>query len=218
MIAFLASADTGNFVQDTQLYERSVASTNTLLDLWWLAALLLVVLVLTVWLSFKSRMVSKLDANCKSAFADIDALLSERHALIPNLVEVTKAHVHHELAVLDRVIEAQQKALETTGANRMHAETEVGNAINQLVNAAAVMPDLESSNEYRNLKKELIRIEEKVTASRRYYNTTVAEYEAVKGGFVAGFVSRIGGHGDHRRYDLGEKREQLAEPQRIAFS
>ena len=217
MFAILAAVATGNFADDTRLYERSVSSTNTLLDFWWVGALMILALVLGLWLSSKSRMVSKLDANCKTAFADIGALLSERHALIPNLVEVTKAHVHHELAVLDRVIKAHQKALETTGAYRMHAETEVGNAINQLVNAAASMPELESSNEYRNLKKELIRIEEKVTASRRYYNTTVAEYEAVKGGFVTGLVSRMGGHGDHQRYDLGEKREQLAEPQRITF-
>lgn len=164
------------------------------------------------------RKLAALEARCASAFGDIDALLAERHALIPNLVAVTKEHIGHEIKVLDRLLDAQQDALETFGRNRMTAETEVGDAINQLVNIAGSMPQLASSNQFPELRLELARIEERVTASRRYYNSTVAEYEAARGGFVSAQLARMAGMPQHARFDLGDQRAEIAAPQRVAFS
>lgn len=216
MIELLASA-TSNFAEDTRLYERSVGSTNFLLDLWWLWLALLLAVGLAFWLARKKKHVHLLDARCKSAFGDVDALLSERHALIPNLVEVTKAHSSQDLAVLDRLLDAHRHALGSTGANRMRAETDVGHAVNQLVSVAGSMPELSSSREFVHLRQELVRIEEKVTAARRFYNLTVAEYDAERGGTLSGLLARLSGLADHERYDLGERRAELSEPQRIAF-
>lgn len=145
-----AAAPTGSFSEDTRLYERSVDSTNVLLDLWWLWLILAVVTVAVVTMAGMRRKLAALEARCAAAFGDVDALLAERHALIPNLVAVTKEHIGHEIAVLDRLIEAQQNALETFGRNRMTAETEVGNAVNQLVSIAGSMPKLASSSQSPN--------------------------------------------------------------------
>lgn len=213
----LSAAVSGSFADDTRLYDRSVGSTNFLLDYWWLWALAIVALVLGFWFSGVRRKVAALEARCRSAFGDIDALLSERHALIPNLVAVTKEHADQDLEVLDRLIDAHQAAIETMGHNRLSAETEVGHALNQLVNIAGSMPELSSSSQFPELRRELSRIEERVTAARRYYNTSVAEYEAVRGGFLSELMARLSGLPRHARYDLGEQREAISAPQRVAF-
>ncbi|ASJ91519.1 LemA family protein [Porphyrobacter sp. CACIAM 03H1] len=212
-----ATAPAGSFSEDTRLYERSVDSTNFLLDLWWLWLIIAVVTVAVVTIMGMRRKMAALEARCAAAFGDVDALLAERHALIPNLVAVTKEHIGHEIAVLDRLLEAQQNALETFGRNRMTAETEVGNAVNQLVNIAGSMPKLASSSQFPELRLELSRIEERVTAARRYYNTTVAEYDAARGGFVSGLLARFAPLPEHDRFDLGEQRAEIAAPQRVAF-
>ena len=206
-----------SFSEDTRIYDRSVESTNFLLDFWWVWLIAAVVLMAVASVLRTRRKQAALEARCASAFADIDALLAERHALIPNLVAVTKEHVGHEIKVLDRLLEAQQNALETFGHNRMNAETEVGNAINQLINVAGSMPQLASSNQFPELRIELTRIEERVTASRRYYNSTVAEYDAARGGVVASQIAKLSGLPQHARFDLGEQRAEIAAPQRVAF-
>lgn len=206
-----------NFSEDTKIYDRSVESTNFLLDFWWLWLLAAVAIIAVASLLRTRRNLAALEARCASAFGDIDALLAERHALIPNLVAVTKEHVGHEIKVLDRLLEAQQNALDTFGRNRMNAETEVGNAINQLVNVAGSMPQLASSNQFPELRIELTRIEERVTAARRYYNSTVAEYDAARGGFVSSKLAAMSGLPQHARFDLGEQRAEIGAPQRVAF-
>jgi LemA protein len=206
-----------SFSEATRIYDRSVESTNFLLDFWWVWLLAAVALVAVATLLRTRRKLATLEARCASAFGDIDALLAERHALIPNLVAVTKEHIGHEITVLDRLLEAQQNALETFGRNRMTAETEVGNAINQLVNVAGSMPQLASSNQFPELRIELTRIEERVTASRRYYNSTVAEYDSARGGFFSSRLAAMSGMPKHARFDLGEQRTEIAAPQRVAF-
>src|SRR5690606_9701415 len=120
---------TGDFAADTGLYDRSVTSTNVLLDLWWLWLLLVAVAVAYFWLRNRSNLVNRLEQRCSAAFADIDAILAERHALVPNLVEIAKAQSDFELDVLDRLIDAQRDALEALGELRMTAETKLGNAL-----------------------------------------------------------------------------------------
>lgn len=56
-----------------------------------------------------------------------------------------------------------------------------------------------------------------MTAARRYYNTTVAEYDAARGGFVSGLLARFAPLPGHARFDLGEQRAEIAAPQRVAF-
>lgn len=211
------SSTAQNFSQDTRIYDRSVESTNFLLDFWWLWLMAVVAMVAVALLLRTRRKLASLEARCAAAFGDVDALLAERHALIPNLVAVTQEHVGHEIRVLDRLLEAQQNALDTFGRNRMNAETEVGNAINQLINVAGSMPQLASASQFPELRIELTRIEERVTAARRYYNSTVAEYDSARGGFVESRIAALVGLPQHDRFDLGEQRAEIAAPQRVAF-
>lgn len=208
---------TGDFVQDTGLYDRSVTSTNVLLDLWplWLAIVL--GFVVFYWIRNRSRFLSRLEQRCSAAVADVDAILAERHALIPNLVEIARSHTNFELTVLDRLIEAQRDALKAMGEYRLTAETELGNAINQFVSAASQMPDMRSGEEFKHLRQELVRVEEKVTAARRYYNMTVEEYRAITNSFPVNLMFWIKRE-SFEKFSLGERRAELAEPIAISLS
>ena len=215
MLRLSASARTGNFSTDTQLYERSVGSTNLVLDYWWVGALGLLALALFLVFRGSRNQVTLLDQRCKVAFADIDALLAERHALVPNLVKIAQQHLVENRDMLDKLLDAQAEALEALGEIRMKAETRLGDAINSVVNIAAQTPQLSHSDVFASLRTDLTRIEEKITAGRRFYNLAVGEYDAVRRGVITRLWAPRDA-GDHPLFTVGERREELSE--RIAVS
>ena len=99
----------------TDLSGRLARATNFILDHWWLWLLLGSVL----WIGLKVRsqhfMLGHLDERADAAFADVDALLVERHTLIGNLVEVVRAFATREHDVIRDVLTARVDALEAIG-------------------------------------------------------------------------------------------------------
>jgi LemA protein len=212
------AATGGSFAEDTRLYERSVDSTNVLLDLWWAWLAAFAVLVLYWTWRRSNRVTALLDQRCRAAFHDIDALLQERHSLVPNLVEVTRQHLATNQQVLDKLLEAQARALDSLAGHRMKAETLLGDAINSVINIAGKAPDLKSSEVFTTLRDDLVRIEEKITAARRYYNTTVGEYNTVVNSWPSSLFVRFGTKSTHEFFSVDERREELAQPIAISLA
>lgn len=205
------------FAEATNLFGRSVDSTNFLLDLWWLWAMVIIVMLAIFYVQAKHKLLGQLDERCEAAFADIDAILAERHALIPNLVEAVKAFAGQEHKVLKDVIDARARATSTTGGARFDAEAAVGSSLANLWSITESYPELASSQHFRELRAELTRIEEKITASRKFYNLSVEELYGVSRAFPAMWIAKFARLGDHKKFNLGERREALSEPVRIAF-
>lgn len=218
MVKLLAASATSGFAEDTRLYERSVGSTNFLLDLWWLWLVALAALMLYFSWRGSNRRIALLDQRCRAAFHDVDALLQERHALVPNLVEITRQHLATNREVLDKLLEAQARALKALANNRMSAETMLGDAINSVVNIAAQAPDLKSSEVFASLRADLVRIEEKITAARRYYNTTVGEHNALRQSWPTSLFARFGNGAQHEFFSVDERRAELSEPLTISLA
>jgi LemA protein len=206
-----------DFARDTALYDRSVNSTNIVLDLWWLWLLLVAVVVLVLWYRNKSDLFNKLEQRCSAAFADIDAVLAERAALVPNMVEIARGQAMFELEVVNQLVEAQKAVLGAFGTGRLSAETQLGTAITVFTNMAAKIPELNTVPEYGKLRQELVRLEEKIAASRRYYNMTVEEYHAVMNSFPNTLI-RPAKLETFDKFSLGERRAEFAEPIAISLT
>ncbi|QGN55795.1 LemA family protein [Novosphingobium sp. Gsoil 351] len=205
------------FSQATDLFGRAVRSVNFVLDNWagWL------VVGALVWLALRVRsrheLLGQLDERCEAAFADIDALMAERHGLIPNLVETVKAFAVQEHRVLQDVIEARARAMATAGNARLEAEVQIGQSLNSLWAISENYPQLASSGHFADLRRELTRIEEKVTASRKFYNLTVEEMNSVRRAFPGNVIAMFTKLGEHEKFSLGDKRATYAEPVKVTF-
>ncbi|HUQ12697.1 MAG TPA: LemA family protein, partial [Novosphingobium sp.] len=117
------------FSEATNLFGRSVDFTNFFLDNWPLWILVLAAAWLFLTVRAKHQLLGELDERCEAAFGDIDALLVERDALIPNLVEAVKGFAGQEHKVLKDVIDARARATSATGGARLDAATQVGQAL-----------------------------------------------------------------------------------------
>lgn len=208
---------TQSFSEATNLFGRAVDATNWLLDNWgwWFAG------VMALWVLFllrdKHQVLGELDERCEAAFGDIDAHLSERHTLIPNLVEAVKGYCGQEHAVLKDLIDARARATSATGGARLDAEAKIGASLANLWNVTEAYPELASSQHFRELRAELTRVEEKITASRKFYNLAVEEFYGIKRAFPGNLVAAVARFNDFDKFTLGERREAFAEPVKVNF-
>ena len=206
-----------NFAQATDLFGRSVGATNYILDHWWVWPVLGFAVWVVLHLRARHELLGELDERCEAAFADIDALLAERHALIPNLVEAVKAFAGQEHKVLKDVIDARARATSTTGGARLDAEAKVGQALANVWDVAESYPELTSSQHFRELRSEMTRVEERITAGRKFYNLAVEEMNGSRRAFPGNLIALFAKLGTHEKFTLGERRETFAEPVKVSF-
>ena len=118
----------------------------------------------------------KLRNNRENAFANIDVQLKQRHDLIPQLVATVKGYAQHEKELLTRVTEARAAAMSATGINnKILAENQLSSALAGLKVSLEAYPDLKANQNFLQLQGEISDIENKLAATRRYFNTATRE-------------------------------------------
>jgi len=148
----------------------------------------------------------------------VDVPLKHRHNLIPSLVETVRGFVGHEFAVLTEVTKARASALGATRPEtRLEAETQVGQTISSLLTVVERYPDLQTSSHFRDLRVELTDAENRITASRRFYNLAVDEFNATLRQFPGNLIGSAVRLGRRKPFDLGVERILLDEPVSIRF-
>jgi LemA protein len=112
------------------------------------------------------------------AFATVDALLKKRHDLVPNLTAAVGGAMTHERALLTRLTELRSRAasLDLSQAPRVQAESELGGTLGALVARVEAYPELGANENVLHLQASLNEVEEQISAARRFYNATVADY------------------------------------------
>ncbi len=145
------------------------------------AFLLLIGLIIILAVIVYNKII-KLKVRVEEGMADIQVQLKRRHNLIGNLVETVKGYASHEKETLEKVIQARNAAQQASeqgnvgvmqSAERMLSSALSGLKINALSEA---YPDLKANTNFLQLQAELTDTEDKVAASRRFYNTTVQAY------------------------------------------
>ncbi|MGL4404487.1 MAG: LemA family protein [Notoacmeibacter sp.] len=157
-----------------------------------------------------------LDERCNTAFADIDVLLKHRHSLIPGLVESVKAYVSHERELMLAVIAARAEAIKAmTPELKLKAEKNVTQTVNALISACDRNPELKASDHFREFRADLKDVENRVTASRRFYNLAVDEFNATVRQFPGSVIGAASRLARRQHFDLGTERVLLDEA--VAF-
>jgi LemA protein len=108
------------------------------------------------------------------AWSDIDVQLKRRYDLIPNLVETVKGYASHEKEVFERVTQARTAAMQATGIeDKGKAENILEGTLKSLFAVSEAYPDLKANQNFLELQRELSDTENKIQASRRFYNSNV---------------------------------------------
>ena len=134
--------------------------------------IILVVFVLYVIAVYNGLVVAR--QRVKEAWSTIDTQLKRRYDLIPNLLETVKGYAKHEKATLQAVIEARNSAMKVTGAaQKGKAEETLSGTLKSIFALGESYPELKANTNFLELQRELTDTEDKIQATRQFYNTVV---------------------------------------------
>ncbi|HAS00215.1 MAG: LemA-like protein [Candidatus Moranbacteria bacterium GW2011_GWC2_37_73] len=128
------------------------------------------------------------------AWSDIDVQLKRRYDLIPNLINTVKGYATHEKELFERVTAARTAAMSAgSPAEKQDAENMLSGTLKSLFAVSENYPDLKANQNFLELQRELTDTEDKIQASRRFYNGNVRDFnikiETFPSNIVAGMLN-----------------------------
>jgi LemA protein len=186
-------------------------STSTLI-------VLAVIVVFVIWAISVYNGLVGMRQRVNQAFADVDVQLKQRHDLVPNLVETVKGYAAHERGTLEEVVKARNAAVSAQGpAQQAAAENMLSGALRQLFALSEAYPDLKANANFQQLQAELSDLENKIAASRRFFNNAVQEYNTGIQRFPAALFATSFGFTQKDYFDLGDDRKAVSDAPQVKF-
>ena len=113
----------------------------------------------------------------ENAWAQIDVQLKRRYDLIPNLVETVKGYAKHEKTLLEDITKARAAVMSANSISETaEASNYLSSTLKSLFAVAENYPELKANQNFMQLQKDLMEIENKIAYSRQFYNDTVMKY------------------------------------------
>lgn len=162
----------------------------------------------------------RLNQQAGEAWSDITVQLKRRYDLIPNLVNTVKGYASHEKTVFEDVTAARTQALGAQGvAETAKAENQFSQTLKSLFAVAENYPDLKATENFQQLQAELTDTEDKIQASRRFYNGVVRDFNTKRKVFPTNiFAGMLGFNQDKEFFELDEAAQAAAaEPVEVKF-
>jgi LemA protein len=176
----------------------------------WIILAIVVVIVLFLWVAYNSLITLKIRVD--EAWSDITVQLKRRLDLIPNLVETVKGYAKHESGVFEKVTAARANALNAQGVKETAAaENQFEGALKSLFAVAEAYPDLKASQNFIELQQELVDTEDKIQASRRFYNGGVRDLNTKIQTFPSNIIAGMFKFKNREFYQLDEAEQKVAE-------
>lgn len=151
----------------------------------------------------------------EEAMSDMDVQLKRRYDLIPNLVETVKGYAKHEEGTLESVIAARNSAMAVPSSDVEHkieAENNLSSTLKSIFALSESYPDLKANQNFLELQRELSDTEDKIMASRRFYNGNVRDFNTKLQVFPTNLINKMLNFTAYKFYELADvaQRENIS--------
>jgi LemA protein len=143
----------------------------------------------------------RLNVRADEAWSDITVQLKRRYDLIPNLVNSVKGYATHEKTVFEDVTKARANALNAQGVQATaEAENQFSQTLKSMFAVAENYPQLKANENFLQLQSELVDTEDKIQASRRFYNGVVRDFNSKRKVFPTNVLAGMFGFTKDREF------------------
>ncbi len=162
-------------------------------------------LLLAAWVVVAFNRLVRRRNQVRTAWADVDVQLIRRHDLVPSLVSAVQAYAGHEQAVLATVTELRGQAMAAQAPARLgEIESALEQGLGRLLALQEAYPDLKASENFAQLQRDLVQVEEQLQYARRFYNGAVRDLNDAVQRVPDLFVAQAFGFGDAEFFQAGE--------------
>jgi LemA protein len=182
--------------------------------------IIVVVVLIVIFLAAMFNALVRLNQQANEAWSDITVQLKRRADLIPNLVNTVKGYAKHEKGIFEEVTKARAASLNAQGpAEAAKAEGDFQKTMKSLFAVAENYPDLKASQNFQQLQADLTDTEDKIQASRRFYNGVVRDFNTKRKTFPTNiFAGMLGFRQDKEFFEVGEtEAAQINKPVDVQF-
>lgn len=152
----------------------------------------------------------------RESWSDIDVQLKRRYDLIPNLVQTVKGYAKHEKNLLESVTKARSNAMNAQDVKeKAQAENVLSGTLKSIFALSENYPNLKANENFLELQKEISDTENKIQASRRFYNNTTMDYNTKIESFPSNIIAGIFKFKTNEFFELDEEKER--EPVKVEF-
>lgn len=179
----------------------------------------IIILLLIIFGAMYNGLV-RLNVRADEAWSDITVQLKRRYDLIPNLVNTVQGYASHEKSVFEDVANARSQAMSAQGVKATaDAENQFSQTLKSLFAVAESYPELKANQNFMQLQDELVDTEDKIQASRRFYNAIVRDFNTRRKVFPTSvFASLLGFKKDKEFFELDEAQTaQVEQPVEVKF-
>src|SRR3954451_18172430 len=175
---------------------------------------LLLVVAATLGVGCGYNTIQTMDERVNQAQGQIQTQLQRRADLIPNLVNTVKGVTKQEDTVFISIANARARlggAIQSGNVGQMAAaDSALTQGLGRLLAIAENYPQLQSSQNFRQLQDQLEGTENRISVARKDYNTAVGEYNSYIRRFPYNLTAKVFGMGKPRDYFAAEQGAQQA--------
>ena len=179
------------------------------------AHLLVIGAVLIVLLLFVVVQYNKLVSRrwrIKESWSNVDTELKRRHDLVPNLVAAVKGYATHERGLFEGIARLRTAAVarDEDSKERFDAERGLSEQLGRLFAVAESYPQIRANENFLQLQRELATTEDRIQASRRFFNANVRDYNNQVQQFPSNLIAKTFRFVAHEYFELPAASERVA--------
>jgi LemA protein len=150
-----------------------------------------VLLILLAFVGLRNNLVRERNELGK-AWTNVDQLLKQRRDELPRLIGTCRSYLS-DAALFESVAAARTAEQKATTPEKARAAAELTTALQKLFDAADRDRELSLDTSYRQLKKQILILEERITAEQERFQEQVRAYNARLKGVAGGLAGRTAG-------------------------
>ena len=134
-----------------------------------------------------------------------------RFDLVENLVNTVKGYAIHEKETLAQLTQARSNYMNAKDENaKIEANNQLSGTLKTLFAVSENYPELKANQNFLQLQTELSDIENKIAAARRFYNSSVKDYNTAREVFPNNIIANLFGFNQQDSFTIENNEEKKA--------
>lgn len=165
-----------------------------------------IIAILIIYLILQYNTFVKANNIVKEAFSTMDIYLKKRWDLIPNLVEVVKEYAKHEKETFSQIANLRTNSYDSMGMDKkINVNEQLEKSITKIMAISENYPELKANENFTKLSTDIIKIEDEIANSRKYYNGAVRELNNKIQMFPGNIVAKIFGFKQANMFEANDE-------------